>query len=54
MEHLAKRLADYICEKEIITEEMTEIYQYGFQCFLELSVKYRMQHYNSPVSRYAA
>ena len=38
MEHLAKRLADYICEKEIITEEMTEIYQYGFQCFLELSV----------------
>lgn len=38
MEHLAKRLAEYICEKEIITEEMTEIYQYGFQCFLELSV----------------
>ena len=38
MEHLAKRLADYICEKEIITEEMTEIYKYGFQCFLELSV----------------
>lgn len=37
MEHLAKRLAAYICEKEIITEEMTEIYQYGFQCFLELS-----------------
>ena len=31
MEHLAKRLADYICEKEIITEEMTEIYKYGFQ-----------------------
>ena len=27
MEHLAKRLADYICEKEIITEEMTEIYR---------------------------
>lgn len=38
MEHLAKRLAAYICEKEIITEEMKEIYQYGFQCFLELSI----------------
>ncbi len=52
MEHLAKRLADYICEKEIIPEEMTEIYQYGFQCFLELSVS--TVHYNSPFSRYAA
>lgn len=38
MEHLAKRLAVYIHEKDIITEEMIEIYQYGFQCFLELSV----------------
>lgn len=38
MEHLAKKLADYIYEKEIITEELVEIYQYGFQCFLELSV----------------
>lgn len=37
MEHLAKRLTEYICEKKIITEEMMEIYQYGFQCFLELS-----------------
>lgn len=37
MEHLAKKLADYIYEKEIITKELVEIYQYGFQCFLELS-----------------
>lgn len=37
MEHSAKRLANYICEKEVITKEMIEIYQYGFQCFLELS-----------------
>ncbi|MFG6324497.1 MAG: accessory gene regulator B family protein [Lachnospiraceae bacterium] len=38
MEGLAKKLTDYIYEKEIITEELVEIYQYGFQCFLELSV----------------
>ena len=38
MEHLAKKLTDYIFEKGIITEESHEIYQYGFQCFLELSV----------------
>jgi len=38
MEDLAKKLADYIYEKEIITEELVEIYQYGFQCFLELSM----------------
>ena len=30
MEHLAKKLADYIYEKEIITKELVEIYQYGF------------------------
>ena len=38
MEDLAKKLAKYIYEKEIITEELVAIYQYGFQCFLELSV----------------
>lgn len=38
MEILAKKLADYIYEKEIITEELIDVYQYGFQCFLELSV----------------
>lgn len=38
MEDLAKKLTDYIYQKEIITEELVEIYQYGFQCFLELSV----------------
>ena len=35
---LSKKLTDYIFEKGIITEESHEIYQYGFQCFLELSV----------------
>ena len=34
MEHLAKKLTDYIYKKGIITEESLEIYQYGFQCFL--------------------
>lgn len=38
MEHIAKKLTNYIYEKEIITEDLVEIYQYGFQCFLELSV----------------
>lgn len=37
MEHLAKKLTNYILEKGMITEDMIEIYQYGFQCFLELS-----------------
>ena len=37
MEHLAKKLTEYILKKGIITEESFEIYQYGFQCFLELS-----------------
>ena len=38
MENCAKKLAYYLYEKEIISEELIEIYQYGFQCFLELSV----------------
>ena len=37
MEYLAKKLTNYIFEKGIITEDGIEIYQYGFQCFLELS-----------------
>ncbi len=37
MEHLAKKLTEYILKKEIIAEDSFEIYQYGFQCFLELS-----------------
>lgn len=37
MEYLAKKLTNYILEKGIITEESYEIYEYGFQCFLELS-----------------
>lgn len=38
MEYLAKKLTNYIYRKKIITDELVEIYQYGFQCFLELSV----------------
>ena len=38
MEFIAKKLTDYIFKKGIITEDLIEIYQYGFQCFLELSV----------------
>lgn len=38
MEDLAKKLTDYICKKKIIADELVEIYQYGFQCFMELSV----------------
>lgn len=38
MEYLAKKLTNYIYKKKIIAEELIEIYQYGFQCFLELSV----------------
>ncbi len=38
MEYLANKLTDYIIEKGIITEDMTGIYKYGFQCFLEFSV----------------
>lgn len=38
MEYLSRRLTDYILKKEIIKKESYDIYQYGFQCFLELSV----------------
>lgn len=37
MEHLSIILTDYIFKKGIIEEEKYEIYQYGFQCFLEAS-----------------
>lgn len=37
MEYLAKKLTNYILEKGMITEDMIEVYQYGFLCFLELS-----------------
>lgn len=36
MNHLAKKLTNYIFEKGIITEEVLTIYEYGFQCFLEM------------------
>ena len=48
MEYLAKKLTNYIYEKKIITEELIEIYQYGFQCFLELSVTVSYTHLTLP------
>jgi accessory gene regulator B len=38
MEYLSNRLTDYILEKGAIKEENYDIYQYGFQCFLEISI----------------
>lgn len=38
MEYLSHRLTDYILKKEIIKQDSYDIYQYGFQCFLEVSV----------------
>ncbi len=38
MEHLSIKLTDYILTKGVITENEYEIYQYGFQRFLELSI----------------
>lgn len=37
MEHLSVILTDYILKKGIIDKKSYEIYQYGFQCFLEVS-----------------
>ena len=37
-EHLSNKLTNYILEKKIIRDEDYAIYQYGFQCFLELSI----------------
>ncbi|MCR5835320.1 MAG: accessory gene regulator B family protein [Lachnospiraceae bacterium] len=36
MENLAKILSQYLLSKNIITEDMIDVYNYGFQCFLEL------------------
>lgn len=38
MEHLSMKLTDYILKKELIREESYDIYQYGFQCFLEVAL----------------
>ncbi len=38
MEYISKKLTDYILNKGMITEELTEVYEYGFQCFLEFSL----------------
>ena len=38
MEYLSHKLTDYILKKEIIKQDSYDIYQYGFQCFLEISV----------------
>ena len=37
MEHLSIVLTNYIFKKGIIDKKNYEIYQYGFQCFLEVS-----------------
>lgn len=36
MEYLSHKLTDYILKKEIIKQDSYDIYQYGFQCFLEI------------------
>ena len=41
MEYLSAKLANYILKKGLIDTEAYEIYQYGFQCFLEVSVSTR-------------
>lgn len=38
MEHLSKKLTNYILLKGVIEENDFEIYQYGFQRFLELAI----------------
>lgn len=38
MEYISKKLTYYILKKGMITEELTEVYEYGFQCFLEFSL----------------
>lgn len=38
MEYLSMKLTDYILRKELIDEESYDIYQYGFQCFLEVAL----------------
>ncbi len=38
MEHLSIKLTDYILKKELIHKEDYAIYQYGFQCFLEVAL----------------
>ena len=38
MEYLTRKLTDYILKKEIIKQNSYDIYQYGFQCFLEVSI----------------
>ena len=38
MNYLSKKLTNYILVKGVIEENDFEIYQYGFQRFLELSI----------------
>ncbi|MCH5248345.1 MAG: accessory gene regulator B family protein [Lachnospiraceae bacterium] len=38
MERLSRKLTDYILAKDVIEESEFEIYQYGFQSFLELAI----------------
>ena len=38
MEYISKRLTDYILNKGVIEEKDYDIYNYGFVCFLEVTV----------------
>ena len=38
MEFISKKLTNYILRKGLISDDLIEIYEYGFQCFLELSI----------------
>lgn len=38
MEYLSQKAIHYIIKKGVIKEQYKEIYQYGFQCFLEVSI----------------
>lgn len=38
IEYLSKKITNYIIKKGIIANNDYELYQYGFQCFLELSI----------------
>ena len=40
MEYISKKLTDYILKKGMITEELTEVYEYGFQCFFRIFSEY--------------
>ena len=40
MNSIAKKLTNYIYHKGLIEEEYFDVYQYGFECFLEISINF--------------